>query len=120
MRVVVPTWTVDESKGGIRTFLCSIVDALLSHPDLELTLLCSAESRVLFERVADRLEIIELAPRGGSRLRPLAEQLTAARIGSGSGDVLLTPSNGSARPSRSTRLSGTPSPRCASPECRGA
>ncbi len=43
MRIVVPTWTVDERKGGIRTFLGNLVDALRRQPDVELTLLCSRE-----------------------------------------------------------------------------
>jgi glycosyltransferase involved in cell wall biosynthesis len=93
MRIVVPTWTVDERKGGTGTFLSNLVDALRRQPDVELALLCSRDSRVLFERTARPGEIIDLAPPGGARLRPLAEQWIGARIGGRLGDVLLTPSN---------------------------
>jgi glycosyltransferase involved in cell wall biosynthesis len=93
MRVVVPTWTVDERKGGIRTFLCHLVDALGRQPDVRLTLLCSRDSRDLFAGKGDGRELADLAPRGGPRLRPLTEQWTGARIDRHLGDVLLTPSN---------------------------
>ncbi len=93
MRVVVPTWTVDERKGGIRTFLCHLVDALGRQPDVRLTLLCSRDSRGLFAGTGDGRELADLAPRGGPRLRPLTEQWTGARIDRHLGDVLLTPSN---------------------------
>ncbi len=93
MRIVVPTWTVDERKGGIRTYLCNLVEALSRQADVELTLLCSRDSRVLFEGMADRAKLVELSPPGGRRLRPVTEQWSGTRIGSRFGDVLLTPSN---------------------------
>ncbi len=93
MRIVVPTWTVDERKGGIKTFLVNLVDALGRQPDVELTLLCSRDSRSVFEGTADGRELVDLAPPGGGRLRPLAEQWVAPRIGPRFGDVLITPSN---------------------------
>jgi glycosyltransferase involved in cell wall biosynthesis len=93
MRIVVPTWTVDERKGGIRTFLCNLVDALARQPDVELTLLCSRDSRAVFEGMVDRCTLVDLAPPGGQSLRPLVEQCVGARVGSRFGDVLLTPSN---------------------------
>ena len=93
MRIVVPTWTVDERKGGIRTFLGNLVDALRRQPDVQLTLLCSRGSRPVFEGSAAPHELVDLAPAGGQRLRPIAEQWVGARIGDRFGDVLLTPSN---------------------------
>jgi glycosyltransferase involved in cell wall biosynthesis len=93
MRIVVPTWTVDEQKGGTRTFLSNLVDALRRQPDVDLVLLCSRDSRASFEGTAVRGEIVDLAPPGGRAVRPLAEQWTGSRIRARLGDVLLTPSN---------------------------
>jgi glycosyltransferase involved in cell wall biosynthesis len=93
MRVVIPTWTVDAEKGGIRTFLVNLVDGLRRRPHVELTLLCHARSRPLFEPFAGDVRLLDLSPPGGDQVRPVAEQLFAPRITAALGDVLLTPSN---------------------------
>jgi glycosyltransferase involved in cell wall biosynthesis len=92
MRVVVPTWTVDEHKGGTRTYLTQMVDALARRPEVDLTLLCSPGNRGLFPS-GGQIRVVERAPAGGSGLRPVAEQWTGARLRPDLGDVLLTPSN---------------------------
>jgi glycosyltransferase involved in cell wall biosynthesis len=93
MRVVIPTWTVDEHKAGIRTYLTNLVDALRRQPEIELRLLCSPKSRALFAPTADPDELVDVRLVGGTPLRALSEQIAALGGSTRSGDVLLTPSN---------------------------
>lgn len=95
MTLVVPTWTVDESKGGIKTYLTGLVGALQRAPGVRLHLLCTTRSLPIFAALHDpgRTTITSVLLPGPETLRPVLEQAAGAQIGRNHGDVLVVPSN---------------------------
>lgn len=95
IRIVVPTWTVDASKGGIKTYLTEVLRGLARREDTELTLICSRSSRSVFDALENdssvRLEVLDRAAR--PTLRPIWEQLRPVAMLQRHGQVLFTPSN---------------------------
>lgn len=91
LRIVVPTWSVDETMGGITTFLVETT-AALQDADADLVVLCTERNRHLFDHI-DTRSIQLVSPLATSGARQLFEQMYASRLRRDLADVLLVPSN---------------------------
>lgn len=93
--MVVATWSVDRSKGGIKTYLTNVVAALLRQPGVEVVLLHDRRNADVFGPFGEApgCTLVPMELPGPVAARPVAEQVVAHRIDPRLGDVLLVPSN---------------------------
>ena len=91
--LVIPTWSVDETKAGIKTYLTGLVQGLAEVPGVRSTLLCTRRNVEVFAPLEGPQTRVVMSRMPGGRTRSVLEQLVPKGSWARLGDVVLTPSN---------------------------